>query len=312
MTIDWFTTIAQVINFLVLLAILKFLLFDRIIAAIDEREAKLNSAQEGASAAQEEASAEKERARAMRKEIETTRDERLREAREAADEHRNELESKARDEAERVRERFRASLRDEQRQLISQLVRTAAEGVTSVARHALEDLADADIEGRAVRRLCDKLSRSSSQERQSLLEAWGQLDEPLVVQSSRELSKKERKLLEDALGTAMSTESAGGLRVALDYQVSDKLACGVEISGAGYTVGWSIRAYLAAVEERIQDELSEEASRESSEAQQEAAEAELGSRKNESNEKSSSAELVDDYDAADKRSGRERHVHAQS
>jgi F-type H+-transporting ATPase subunit b len=36
--IDWFTVVAQIVNFLILVALLKHFLYDRIIRAMDKRE----------------------------------------------------------------------------------------------------------------------------------------------------------------------------------------------------------------------------------------------------------------------------------
>ena len=41
MLIDWFTVIAEIVNFLVLVALLKHFLFGRLVAAIDAREERI-------------------------------------------------------------------------------------------------------------------------------------------------------------------------------------------------------------------------------------------------------------------------------
>jgi F-type H+-transporting ATPase subunit b len=43
MLIDWFTVVAQIINFLILVALLKHFLYGRIIKAMDQREERINS-----------------------------------------------------------------------------------------------------------------------------------------------------------------------------------------------------------------------------------------------------------------------------
>ena len=43
MLIDWFTVVAQVINFLILMGLLKYFLYNRILGAMDEREQHLAS-----------------------------------------------------------------------------------------------------------------------------------------------------------------------------------------------------------------------------------------------------------------------------
>ena len=43
MLINWFTVIAQIVNFLILVVLLKYLLYNRIVRAMDERESKIQS-----------------------------------------------------------------------------------------------------------------------------------------------------------------------------------------------------------------------------------------------------------------------------
>lgn len=274
MQIDWFTTVAQAVNFLVLLAILKFVLFDRIVASIDARRSQLNAEREDARENLTQAEREKEKAETIREELETARETHLHEAKIAAEDYRGELEEEVRLQTDRMRERFHASLRDEERQLISELVQTAAEGVAAAAERALEDLADTDLQSRIVQHFCETLSRATLEERQRLREVWGRQTEPLIVRSNREFSDREREDLRGILRAAIAVEDTSGPTVPVEFEVSDDLTCGLEISGAGYTVGWSIRSYLADLEERIQKALAEEAQRGSVEAQVEAAEAE--------------------------------------
>ena len=42
MLIDWFTVIAQIVNFLILMGLLKYFLYDRVIAIMDERQRKID------------------------------------------------------------------------------------------------------------------------------------------------------------------------------------------------------------------------------------------------------------------------------
>ena len=58
MLIDWFTVLAQIINFLVLVYLLKRFLYGRIIRAMDERERKIALRLEEAQGRKEEAEQE--------------------------------------------------------------------------------------------------------------------------------------------------------------------------------------------------------------------------------------------------------------
>ncbi len=85
MLIDWFTVIAQIVNFLVLVGLLKYFLFDRITKAMDEREQTIASALEKADETRKLAREEAERYRRMNDELEEGRRRILEEARNEAD-----------------------------------------------------------------------------------------------------------------------------------------------------------------------------------------------------------------------------------
>ena len=55
MLIDWFTVIAQLINFTILLVALKLLLYDRIVEAMEERRRTIEEQEERAEQARREA-----------------------------------------------------------------------------------------------------------------------------------------------------------------------------------------------------------------------------------------------------------------
>lgn len=55
MLIDWFTVVAQIINFLILVFLLKHFLYGRIINAMDQREARITSRLEEAETQRKEA-----------------------------------------------------------------------------------------------------------------------------------------------------------------------------------------------------------------------------------------------------------------
>ncbi|MGO8820022.1 MAG: F0F1 ATP synthase subunit B, partial [Desulfomonilaceae bacterium] len=65
MLIDWFTVIAQIINFLILVFLLKRFLFDKITGAMDERERKISSTLDDANSTKRLAAEEAERYRQM-------------------------------------------------------------------------------------------------------------------------------------------------------------------------------------------------------------------------------------------------------
>ncbi|MCF8123589.1 MAG: hypothetical protein K9K34_14360, partial [Desulfarculaceae bacterium] len=70
MLIDWFTVAAQVVNFLILVWLLKHFLYDRIIKAIDQREADIAARSEEAEAKQDAAARKESELAQRRRELE--------------------------------------------------------------------------------------------------------------------------------------------------------------------------------------------------------------------------------------------------
>ncbi len=103
MLIDWFTVAAQIINFLILVGLLKHFLYDRIIRAREEREGRIRARLDEAEKKEKESDAEAEKYRRKNIEIEEKRKGILEKARERLKTSEKELTQKARQEVENLR-----------------------------------------------------------------------------------------------------------------------------------------------------------------------------------------------------------------
>ena len=130
MLLDPFTIFAQIFNFAILVVALKHFLYDRVIEAMDAREASIaarldDAEQRESSAAQEVADYER-----RRRELEGRERELLDEAQAEADRHRKGLLNEARTDVDAQRQRWEAALRAEKLEIEDELrQRTAAEVV---------------------------------------------------------------------------------------------------------------------------------------------------------------------------------------
>lgn len=88
MLIDWFTVGAQIINFLILLLLLKIFLFDRVVRTMDERQEKISARFADA----------KSRARQAREKVQSLEDDKG-----ALQENRQQLIAEAKEDAEAKR-----------------------------------------------------------------------------------------------------------------------------------------------------------------------------------------------------------------
>ena len=101
MHIDWFTFIAQIVNFLVLAGLLRWLLYGPIVRAMQQRQEKIASRLHEAQQKYAEAEAKGQQYEEKTREIEQQREELLREARQKAHQYRERLTEEAREDASR-------------------------------------------------------------------------------------------------------------------------------------------------------------------------------------------------------------------
>ena len=248
MLIDGFTVAAQAVNFIILVWLLKRFLYKPILDAIDAREAKVSS--ELSDAETRTAAAEVQRKSFEQKSAALDRERHAVLEREhaAAEAARLQLLADARAEAEAARGRWVEALRSEQATLHDALSQKVRQEVFAIARRALRDLADADLEERIVTMFVRRLAAidEDTQARlASALSAGSGQAASAVVRSAFELSAAQRESVREGLRQSV------GSSVAPRFEVSPALVSGVELSVGGLKVAWSIAEYLQLLEESV-------------------------------------------------------------
>lgn len=244
MLIDPFTLVVQVINFVILLVALKFVLFDRIVRHMDERQARLAEMRDEAHAEREQAEERNRELERRLAEIDREREERLAEAREEAKQRRAELIEKARAEVEKQRDRWRQALEDEREQLMRRVRRQVGEQVLDLTRQVLADLADADLQDRFIDAFERRIEALEPEERQEL-KGWVCDDGRPVVVTTTELDDDERDRLRRLVRDLAEKE------VEVDFRRDDGLIGGLEVQVGGRAFGWTVDGYLEQVDESL-------------------------------------------------------------
>jgi F-type H+-transporting ATPase subunit b len=236
MLIDWFTVIAQIVNFLVLAALLKHFLYGRIVRAMDDRESRIAARIATAEEQHRLAKRELEKCECKTLELEAKREELLTEARQHADEKHAQLLDQARESVSTLEKRWRDELEKEKRATIDDLRRRLAGQVIAITRRAVADLADADLERQAIRVFLNKLRGIKIPD---LVR-----DEELVVSSGMDLDEVARQEIRATL------EARLGRAPRLRF---DRLGSGwgIELHAGGWKIGWSSGTYLDAIEDNL-------------------------------------------------------------
>jgi F-type H+-transporting ATPase subunit b len=251
--INWFTMGAQLINFLVLMVLLKKFLYDRIIRAMDEREKKIASQLEEADRKRQSADARQEEIAAEKKELDKTRETLLAEAREAARKEKEALQEEARQAVDALRQRWVDALEQEKEAFGKRIRESAARQVFAVAQKALEEMAGETLQDRVVERFIRRIQAMDETEKQALSQAPAA--EPAavaVVRSARAVPAEKQREITQWLTREIHPD------LDVEYQPEEALGVGIELRISGKKVSWTLHQYLEELEERVLEALDEE------------------------------------------------------
>lgn len=250
MLIDWFTVVAQIVNFVILLVALKYVLYDRVLEAMERRRQDFAEREAETERLQKEAEKEASRLEEQRREIEANWEDMIDEARREADERRRELLEEARAEVEQQEQQWRDSIRAKQDQLLSELQQSTGQQAAAITRRALSDLANADLEGGMVDEFVDRLEELTKATGGEVVQALRdeERDEPVRVRTSFELTDDQR----DEIRRTLRKLTEDGQRE-VEWERDSDLIAGVVVQIGARSIGWTIDSYLDSLRESFAD-----------------------------------------------------------
>ena len=148
MLINWFTVLAQAVNFLILVWLLKRFLYKPILHAIDEREKGIATQLAQAEAKVAEAQEERDDFQHKNEAFDQQRAALLTKATDEANAERQRLLDEARKDADALRAKRQDALQSEQRNLGQDIIRLTQKQVFAITRKTLTDLAGTSLEER--------------------------------------------------------------------------------------------------------------------------------------------------------------------
>ncbi len=252
MLIDWFTVSAQVVNFLILVWLLKRFLYKPILGAIDAREKRIARELADADRKRTEAEKEREEFRKKNEELARQRDEFLRKAKDEANAERHRILDETRQQADALRAKRQDALKREQQSLNDEIGRRTREEVFAIARKTLADLAGTSLEERMSEAFTRRLRVLSDEAKDSLAKALKTSSEPVVVRSAYELPPEQRAAIEQALNETFSAD------IHVRFATAPDVISGIELTANGRKVAWSIAEYLASLKESVGELLQEQ------------------------------------------------------
>jgi F-type H+-transporting ATPase subunit b len=257
MPVDWFTVIAQAINFLILVWLLKRFLYKPILHAIDEREKGIAAQLAEAEAKIAEAQQERDDFQHKNEAFDQARAALLKKATDEANAGRQRLLDDARKDADSLRAKRQDALRSEQRNLTQEITRWTQKEVFAVSRKTLADLATTSLEERMGEVFVHRLRALTGAAKEQFAAALKASTRPARVRSAFDLPPAQRNAIESAVKETFGAETQ------VQFETAPELVSGIELSTNGQKVAWSIADYLATLEKSAGELLQEDAKPES-------------------------------------------------
>jgi F-type H+-transporting ATPase subunit b len=250
MKIDWITVIAQAVNFVILVLLLKRFLYKPIVKAIDDRDKKIADQLQDAANKQAEAKKQQDEFEAKNKEFDDQKATMMAKARQDSDAEKKRLIEEARKEADEFSAKLKESLQNEEKSLSTEIVNSTKQEVFAITRKALTDLAGRTLEAIMADVFVEKLNALNKDEKEQLIKAVtadvGKGTVKIITAFS--LEAPQQKIIKHAINEAFDATKH------VAFIVAPELICGIELNANGYKIGWSINDYLNSLQKKV-DEL---------------------------------------------------------
>jgi F-type H+-transporting ATPase subunit b len=243
MLIDWFTVIAQVINFLILVWLMKRYLYQPIVKALDAREQRIAAELADADAKRAEALADREEFRRKNEEFDQQRNGLFSKATNDAAAQHSQLLEEVRKDADELRGKLQDKLNNEYRNLHDEIARRTQAEVFAIARKTLSELSGTSLEARMVEVFLQRLRELDDTERSKLAVIAAQ--DTITVRSAFELPQPQQASIDASIKTTLGSKSP------VRFEIVPGLIGGIELILHGQKVAWSISDHLASLEKEL-------------------------------------------------------------
>jgi F-type H+-transporting ATPase subunit b len=241
MLIDWFTVSVQIVNFLILVALLKHFLYAPILRAMDERERTIAARLDDAATAKQEAEAKAAILSREQEEFALTRNQLELEAHQEIERWKDESLERIKDEIKAQRANWQQNLVDEQETFLQKLKIQISRQVFLVAQKALADLADSSLESR----LLETFLKKVEQEPGDPLEKSDLNTKTLQVLTGFPLNNQQKETLRSKLGLTFSSFND------VNFSDDETLGLGIRLLANDRKWEWNLSRYMQDIEKEI-------------------------------------------------------------
>ena len=252
MLINWFTVLAQIVNFLILIYLLRRFLFKPILSAMAEREKKIAVALSRAEEAEQKAKEAAQSLEEARAAYDRERENRMIEAREQVAKWQEETLKTAREEVDALRHAWMDNMTRERAAFLEGLKQRMVEQLVNVGERVFRDLADRGLTRQVVKVFLEKLALEKGE-----LSRHGAKD-AVLLQSGIPLDNEDARILREEISRWLPEQ------VPIRLESVPELGFGIELVAGDLKTAWHLTDYLRDLEKEIMENLFKDPRAESS------------------------------------------------
>ena len=253
MKIDWFTVIAQIINFLILVWLLKKFLYKPVLQAIREREKKIKDQLQDAAGMNAAATAEQRNFKKKIEDLDQQKSQLMEKAVLEAGAERKKLIEAANSEVIALQQEREKAFREQQEKQRLTLEEKISEQVFRITQKAFTELGAPELENQLLDSFCVHLGVLADKDKNIFREASRTSAAKIRVNSAYKLSPERVEKLTATLTGILGT------RPFLELEVVPQLISGIELIAGGYKLAWNFSAYLEDLEKHISQRRNQDA-----------------------------------------------------
>lgn len=246
MLLDWPTVIFQIINFLILIGLLKRFLYGPVTKVMDDRERQVM--ERLAKAARTEKAAAKREADLKHEQdiLVKTKEKMVRKVRDEVECRKHEALVHMQVEIDQKREAWMSILTTERETFLYKLKRIITKNVFLIARKTLADLADQELEAQLIDTFVEKLNQKADDVDLPLSSSMVKIS----CTTGFPLNESQKQQLEKALS------AYGGEGRKLIFKEDADLGCGIRLFSDEQKVEWNVHRYMHELETEIDTALN--------------------------------------------------------
>lgn len=246
MGIDLTTLIAQIINLLILIWLLKRFLYKPVLNMLKERQALIDSEIDRARLATQNALAEEAKYQEKVVAFDRERDKMYAHMQSQVDALREKLTEEAKKDVVRLRQSWQNELEQEKQAFDISIQNSIVKNFKLFATDALNDMAGVELNTLVLEKFKKRIQKINSVQRNQFIQSALSAKQ-IVVSTDTKLDAQTKESLKDFLFTTFGLDE----NIKISFKVDANLICGIQVQSDEQVISWNLQNYLEAFENNM-------------------------------------------------------------